>query len=164
MNRNLEFEILSLPQPPILLKIEVWKFSPLLLESRSRITWSLDSSRDLNSGLELLGTLLLLLLVAPLRTPLWMLLLLLINRAFLLHAFCVCYNSQNKMTNLFDKNSAIDFCMVSGKSYWSSNLNLYTKLGLQTHVAEEFRLAWSNSRKINHCDHGVKTKLQHSYM
>jgi hypothetical protein len=93
---------LESPTPP-LLKIEVSKVSPLLLESRSRITWSLDSSRDLNSGLELLRTLLLLLLVAPLRTLLWLLLLLLINRGFLLHAFCVCYNSQNKMTNLFDK-------------------------------------------------------------
>jgi hypothetical protein len=150
------------PLPPTLLKIEVSKVSTLLLESRSRITWSLDSSRDLNSGLELLRTLLLLPLVAPLRTLLSLLLLLLINRGFLLHAFCVCYNSQNKMLNLFHKNSATDFCMISGKSYWSSNLNLFTKLGLQTHVAEEFRLAWSNGRKINHCDHGVKTKLQHS--
>lgn len=150
MNRNLEFEILSLPHPLTLLKIEVSKVSPLLLESRSRITWSLDWSPDLNSGLELL------------RTLLSLLLLLLINRGFLLHAFCVCYNSQNKMLNLFHKNSATDFCMISGKSYWSSNLNLFTKLGLQTHVAEEFRLAWSNGRKINHCDHGVKTKLQHS--
>jgi hypothetical protein len=153
---------LESPTPPPLHKIEVSKVSPLLLESRSRITWSLDSSRDLNSGLELLRILLLLRLVDPLRTLLSLLLLLLINRGFLLHAFCVCYNSQNKMMNLFDKNSATDFCMISGKSYWSSNLNLYTKLGLQTHVAEKFTLAWSSGRKINHCDHGVKTKLQHS--